>query len=57
MAIALGGSDNDRLTRIFSDLAEGGKIQMPLARQPWGAEVGWLRDKFGINWTVTIDQA
>ena len=57
MAIALGGTDKDRLTRIFNDLAEGGRIQIPLAKQPRGAEVGWLRDTFGINWTVTIDQA
>jgi PhnB protein len=55
MAIALGGSDKDRLTKIFNDLADGGKVQMPLAKQPWGAEVGWLKDKLGINWTVNID--
>jgi PhnB protein len=57
MAIALGGTDKDRLTKIFNDLAEGGRIQMPLARQPWGADVGWLKDRFGINWTVHIDKA
>lgn len=57
MAIALGGTDKDRLTKVFNDLAEGGKIQMPLAQQPGGGEVGWLRDKFGINWTVNIDKA
>lgn len=56
MAIALGGTDKDRLTVIFNELAEGGKIKMPLARQPWGADVGWLADKFGINWTVNIDK-
>jgi PhnB protein len=57
MAIALGGTDKGRLTEIFNALAEGGKIQGPLAKQPWGADVGWLRDKFGINWTVSIDKA
>jgi len=57
MAVALGGTDKGRLTKIFSDLAEGGKIKGPLAKQPWGAEVGWLTDKFGINWTVSIEQA
>jgi len=57
IAIALGGTDKDRLTKVFNDLAEGGKIQMPLTKQPWGADVGWLRDKFGINWTVNIDKA
>lgn len=56
MAIAL-GADKDRLTRIFHDLAEGGKIMMPLGKQPWGADVGRLTDRFGINWTVNIDKA
>lgn len=57
MAIALGGTDRDRLARIFNDLGEGGRIQMPLTKQPWGAEVGWLTDRFGINWTVNVDTA
>ena len=57
LAIALGGTDRDRLTRIFTDLGEGGRIQMPLAKQPWGSAVGWLKDKFGIGWTVSIEQA
>ena len=54
MAIALSGRD---VGRIFNNLAEGGGIQMPLAKQPWGAIVGRLKDKFGINWAVTINQA
>ncbi len=57
IAVALGGTDKGRLTKIFSDLAEGGNIKGPLAKQPWGAVVGWLTDKFGINWTVSIEQA
>jgi PhnB protein len=57
MAIALGGTDKGRLSKIFDDLAEGGRIQMPLGKQPWGTEVGWLTDQFGINWTVNINQA
>ncbi len=57
MAIALGGTDKDRLTRIFNDLADGGKIKGPLTEQSGGATVGWLTDKFGINWMVSIDKA
>jgi len=57
MAIALAGTDKDRLATIFNRLAEGGRIKGPLARQPWGAEVGWLTDKFGIDWMISIDQA
>lgn len=57
MAIALTGTDKDRLTKIFNSLAEGGKIKGPLSKQPGDAEVGWLMDKFGINWMVNIDKA
>lgn len=57
MAIALTGTDKARLTKIFKDLADGGRVNMPLALQPWGAEVGWLKDKFSINWTVSIENA
>ena len=57
MGISVGGTDKDRLSEIFSGLAEGGRVKMPLSAQPWGAEVGWLEDKFGITWMVSIDQA
>lgn len=56
-AIAVGGTDKDRITRIFNDLADGGKIKGPLAPQPWGAVVGWVTDRFGFDWTVSIDKA
>jgi PhnB protein len=57
MGIALGGTDKLRLTNIFNGLAEGGRIKGPMARQSWGADVGWVTDKFGITWVVSIDKA
>jgi PhnB protein len=56
MAIALAGTDKGRLTKIFNDLAEGGAIKGPLTAQPSGATVGYLLDKFGINWVVEIEK-
>ena len=56
MAIALSGTDKGRLTKIFNDLAAGGQMKGPLTAQPGGSEVGWLVDKFGINWMVAIDE-
>jgi PhnB protein len=57
MALALGGTDHDRITRIFHELAAGGNLKQPLTAQPGGAQVGWLTDQFGINWMVQIDKA
>ena len=55
--LALGGTDKDRLTTIFNGLSEGGRVNMPLTAQSWGAELGWLKDKFGITWMVSIEKA
>ena len=56
VALALGGTDKAWLTKIFRDLAEGGQTKMPLTQQS-GVEVGYLLDKFGINWVVSIEKA
>ncbi len=56
-AVAVGGTDKARLTKIFNDLAAGGKVKGPLTEHPGGAAVGWLSDKFGIGWVVSVDMA
>jgi PhnB protein len=38
--------------RVFSGLAQGGTITMPIANQFWGDYFGSLTDRFGINWMV-----
>src|SRR5712691_9049228 len=57
MAIALGGREKERLAKIFSGLADGGRTKMPLTEQPSGAATGWLTDKYGINWMVSLETA
>lgn len=54
MAIAIGGTDQDRLTKLFHDLAEGGVAKMPPTEQ--SGNQGWLTDRFGINWTVRVER-
>jgi len=43
-------SDAAKIDTIFSALAEGGTVTMPLQEQFWGAKFGMLTDKFGISW-------
>ena len=38
--------------RLFTTLAIGGKIEMPIQDMFWGAYYGSLVDKFGIRWMV-----
>jgi PhnB protein len=43
------------LDKVFSRLAEGGEIIMPLQDTFWGARFGIIRDKFGIRWLFSCD--
>lgn len=52
--MSLMGDDEATLTKYFNGLAEGGKVDMPLAKQFWGDIYGQLTDKFGVHWMVNI---
>jgi len=41
IAITLSGTDKDRLTKSFNELAKSGTIAMPLTDLPWGGAAGW----------------
>ena len=36
--------------RLFNALADGGKVEMPLAEMFWGGYFGSLVDRFGMHW-------
>lgn len=48
------GSDEVQLRGYFEKLSEGGKVDMPLAKQFWGDTFGMLTDKFGVHWMINI---
>jgi PhnB protein len=43
--------------RAFDALADGGSVQMPLARTFWSPCFGMVTDRFGLGWMVTVPQA
>lgn len=54
VAIALSGSDHDRLSLAFEKLSAGGAVMQPLKIESWGDSFGYFVDKYGINWMVNI---
>lgn len=40
--------------RMFAALADGGQVQMPLARTFWSPRFGMLVDRFGLGWMVNV---
>jgi PhnB protein len=43
--------------RLFKALAEGGKVEMPMADMFWGDYFGSLRDRFGVQWMVSVSKS
>jgi PhnB protein len=41
--------------RTFNELAEGGRVVMPLEKTFWAARFGMLVDRFGIPWMINCD--
>lgn len=54
-SIAISPESKDEAERIFSGLAAGGQVTMPLAQAAWGAYFGMLTDKYGIAWMVNYE--
>jgi PhnB protein len=50
--VSVGTSDRAEIKRIFTALAEGGSIQMPLDKTFWSPLFGMCTDKFGVAWMV-----
>jgi PhnB protein len=49
-------TDTNEQERIFSALAVGGKVTMPLQDTFWGARYGMLTDRYGINWMLNCSK-
>ena len=41
-------------TRYFNALADGGQVQMPLAKTFWSPLFGMVADRFGVGWMVAV---
>lgn len=42
---------------VWEKLSEGGMALMPLDKYDWSAKYGWVQDKYGLTWQVSIRNA
>ena len=52
--ISLSGDESGLLHGYFDRLAEGGTVDVPLEKAPWGDSFGMFTDKYGVEWMVNI---
>lgn len=54
--LSLGGIDEEKMRKMFNDLAKGGEVRMPLEKQFWGDLFGSVTDRYGVDWMMNIGE-
>jgi PhnB protein len=54
-SISLSGNDGEQLRGYWDKLLDGGQMNLPLEKAPWGDLFGMLTDKFGTSWMISIE--
>ncbi|MDF2963701.1 MAG: 3-demethylubiquinone-9 3-methyltransferase [Paenibacillus sp.] len=47
----------DEINRLFESLSQDGSILMPLAAYPFSEKFGWVADKYGVSWQLTLTKS
>ena len=54
-SLSLNAKDEAEARHLFSALAEGGQVQMPLAKTFFAPAFGMVADRFGVSWMVVAN--
>jgi PhnB protein len=53
-SLSLSVANEAEATSVFSALADGGQVQMPLTKTFWSPCFGMVTDRFGVGWMVSV---
>jgi PhnB protein len=54
LSLSLTAADDAEAERLFGALAQGGQVQMPLARTFFASSFGMVADRFGVSWMIYV---
>jgi predicted 3-demethylubiquinone-9 3-methyltransferase (glyoxalase superfamily) len=54
MSLYVRCNTEDEINSLFTKLSEGGSVMMPLDEYPFSKKFGWLADRFGVSWQLTL---
>lgn len=53
-SLSITAPDDAGAERLFAALADGGQVQMPLAKTFWTSRFGMVADRFSVSWMITV---
>ncbi len=54
MSLYVTCNTEEEIETAFNKLAEDGAVLMPLGAYPFSKKFGWLNDKYGVSWQLTL---
>ena len=54
IALSIAANSEAEADKIFNGLADGGQVNMPMAKTFFSPKFGMLSDKFGVGWMVLV---
>jgi predicted 3-demethylubiquinone-9 3-methyltransferase (glyoxalase superfamily) len=54
MSLFIGLDSESEIDKLYAALSEEGQILMPLAAYPFSKKYGWVNDKYGVSWQLTL---
>jgi PhnB protein len=54
IALSITANSEAEADKLFSGLAEGGQVTMPLSKTFFSPKFGMLSDKFGVGWMISV---
>jgi predicted 3-demethylubiquinone-9 3-methyltransferase (glyoxalase superfamily) len=46
--------DEKEVDKLWNKLLEGGKVLMEYQKYEWAEKYGWLEDKYGVSWQISL---
>jgi PhnB protein len=53
-SLSINAASDAEAERLFAALADGGQVQMPLAKTFFSSRFGMVADRFGVPWMVIV---
>ena len=53
-SLSLNASDDAEAERLFTALADGGQVRMPLGKTFFSSSFGMVADRYGVGWMVVV---
>lgn len=44
----------NEIDNLWENLSEGGAVLMPLEKQEWSEKYGWVADRYGLSWQLSL---